>query len=486
MNTILIYPQLEFAKTQIPTPPYSILFIADYLTKRNVDVKLFDLRFDSLNQVKDAISNEEPEFIGVSVMTGPQISYAMKICKSIKNDFKTIKIVWGGIHSTILPTQTLQNNLIDFVIRGEGEKPYHELVSGKKISQINGLSIKKDRKIFHNPDNNLLKSDEVNKIGIPWELINPKRYLKNGNFNFITSRGCPFKCAFCYNALFNDVWRGWTAEKCIEEINRILEFGVEKITFYDDYFFANPNRTKVLFNYFKEKDITWKAELRVDRMNHSLAKEAKEHGCSQMYFGAESGSQRVLNILNKNISIKDIIKSAEITNNLDIIADYSWMIGIPGETKKDISQTITLIKKVKEINPECEFSIKICFPYPKTVIYDHAIKMGFKPPSNLLSWSKIRRECAPDYLKHKNFLEMISITSAIIGRKVFESNKVPIFKLIRHPANFRWKNEVFSAGFENKFFKIFRKVIEKVISKKDSLGYDPFTREIISTQEKKK
>ena len=89
-------------------------------------------------------------------------------------------------------------------------------------------------------------------------------------------------------------------------------------------------------------------------------------------------------------------------------------------------------------------------------------------------------------MRHKNFLEMISITSAIMGRKVFESNSVPIFKLIRHPAKFRWKNEVFSAGFENLLFKIFRKVIDKVISKKDTLGYDPFSREIISIKEKKK
>ena len=480
MNTILIYPQLEFAGTQIPTPPYSILFIADYLIKRNVNVKIFDLRFDSLHHVKNAISDIEPEYIGVSVMTGPQIYYALKICESIKKEFKKIKIVWGGIHSTILPTQTLQNKLIDFVIRGEGEKSYYELVSGKNKNQIKGLSLKNDKKIFHNPDRSLFKNSELNELSIPWDLINPKNYLRNGNFNMITSRGCPFKCAFCYNTLFNNVWRGWTAEKCIEELNKIFEFGVKKITFYDDYFFANPNRIKILFQYFKEKDITWKAELRVDQMTYSLAKEAKEHGCSQMYFGAESGSQRVLNILNKNISIKDIIKSAEITNKLDIVAEYSWMIGIPGETKKDISQTISLIKKVREINPESEFSIKILFPYPQTPIYEQAIKFGFTQPSKLISWAKIRREHAPNYLSHKNFLEMISITSAIIGKKVFESNNVPIFKLIKHPANFRWKNEVFSAGFENLFFKIFRKVIEKVISKRDSIEYDPFSRKIIS------
>ena len=483
MNSVLIYPQLEFAKVQIPTPPYSILFIADYLLKRNVDVKIFDLRFDSLSQVFDAISNNEPEFIGISVMTGPQIYYALKICESIKKEFNKIKIIWGGIHSTILPTQTLQNELIDFVIRGEGEKAYHELVSGKSISQIKGLSLKKGKKIFHNPNANILTSSEINKLSIPWTIINPKRYIRNGNFNIITSRGCPFKCAFCYNTLFNNVWRGWTAEKCIQELDKCLDFGAKKITFYDDYFFANAKRIKILFNYFKEQDIRWKAELRVNRLDYSLAEEAKSHGCVQMYFGAESGSQRVLNLLNKNISIKDIIQSAKITKDTDMSADYSWMIGIPGETKADVKKTITLIKKIKEINPNCEFSVKILFPYPKTAIYDHAKQVGFKPPSNLLNWGKIRRDRASSYLKNKNQLEMISIVSAIIGRKVFEQESIPIFKLLRFIAKFRWNYEFFGVGFENIFFKIFRDLIDKVISRKNSVEYDPFTHKFVSIKE---
>ena len=483
MNSILIYPQLEFAKVQIPTPPYSILFIADYLLKRNMDVKIFDLRFDNLSQVFDAISNNEPEFIGISVMTGPQINYALKICEFIKKEFNKIKIVWGGVHSTILPAQTLQNKFIDFVIRGEGERAYHELISGKNISQIKGLSFKKGKKIFHNPNSNPLTSSEIDELSIPWALINPKRYIRNGNLTVITSRGCPFKCAFCYNTLFNNVWRGWTAEKCIQELDKCLDFGAKKINFYDDYFFANSKRIKILFKYFKEREIKWKAELRVNRLNYSLAEEAKNHGCTQLYFGAESGSQRVLNIMNKNILIKDIIQSAKITNDTDIIADYSWMIGIPGETRTDVRKTITLIKKIKEINPNCEFSVKILFPYPKTEIYDLAKQIGFKPPTNLHNWGKIRRDRATNYLKNKNQLEMISITSAIIGRKVFEQDSVPIFKLIRFLANFRWNHEIFSAGFENIFFKIFRDLIDKVISRRNSVEYDPFTHEFVSLKE---
>ena len=486
MNSILIYPQLEFAKVQIPTPPYSILFIADYLLKRSVDVKIFDLRFDKLSQVFDAISNKEPEFIGISVMTGPQIRYALKVCEDIKKKFNNIKIVWGGVHATILPAQTLQNNNVDFVIRGEGENAYYELVSGKKISQIKSLSFKKNGKIFHNPSANILTSSELNELSIPWTLINPKLYIRNGNFNMITSRGCPFKCAFCYNTLFNNVWRGWTANKCIRELDKCLNFGAKKLTFYDDYFFANSKRIKDLFLYFKEHDIKWKAELRVNLLDYSLAREAKSHGCTQLYFGAESGSQRVLNILNKNTSIKDIIQSAKITKAADLSADYSWMVGIPGETKTDVKKTITLIKKIKEINPESEFSIKILFPYPKTEIQDLARIEGFRPPNNLFGWAKIRRDRAPKYLKYKNQLETISITSAIVGRKVFEQESIPIFKLIRILADFRWNHEFFGFGFENFYFKIFRDLIDKVMSRRNSFEYDPFAHEFVAINEKQK
>ncbi len=482
MNTVLIYPQLEFMGTQLATPPYSILFIADYLRKRNIDVKTLDLRFDKINRVLSIIYETAPEYIGISVMTGPQIYHALKISKIIKKEFKDIKIVWGGVHPTILPGQTLQNQLIDFVIRGEGEFSYFELVSGKKKSQINGLSYKKNNKIIHNPNRELLDSAELNKLCIPWDLVNPMRYIKNNTLNLITSRGCPFKCSFCYNTFLNNYWRGWTAEKCIQEFNRVLNFDIQKINFYDDNFFANSERIKILFKYFKNKSLEWKAELRVDKLTYSLAKEAKKHGCSQMFFGVESGSQKILNILNKKISLEDIIRSAKITKDINIIADYSWMIGIPDETKEDLQKTITLIKKIKKINPDCDFSIKILFPYPKTLIYERAIKSGFKPPTNLYSWSKIRRQRAPNYLKHRNQLEMITLISSIVGKKIFTQKKIPIFKLIRSPAYLRWKKEIFRAGYENVFFKLSQKFFEKIISKHDSNHYDPFSRKIISTR----
>ncbi|MFX0148123.1 MAG: B12-binding domain-containing radical SAM protein [Candidatus Hodarchaeota archaeon] len=479
MNTILIYPQLEFTGTQIPTPPYSILFIADYLISKKIDVQVYDLRFDSTSKVISAISDKGPKYIGISVMTGPQINHALNISNLIKEEFNNVKIVWGGVHPTIVPTQTLHNRAIDFVIRREGEKSFYELITGKNLNQIEGLSFKKDKKIYHNPDSDLLNSAELNSLSVPWNLINPKHYVKSGTYISITSRGCPYRCAFCYNTLLNNVWRGWTTDKCIEELDKVLDFGVKNIIFYDDNFFADLKRVKTLFNYFKEKEIAWKAELRVDRLNYSLAKEAKEHGCSQMYFGAESGSQRILNVLNKNISIKNIIKSARITKALGIKADYSWMIGIPSETKKDIKKTLVLIKKTKEINPDCEFSVKILFPYPNTPIYDKAIRMGFNPPSNLVDWGKIRRERAQRYLKHRKLLEMISITSAIVGKKVFEQENVPIFKLIKTPAKIRWKKEFFGAGIENILFKIFRNIIEKRISSKESKEYDPFSQKFI-------
>ncbi len=483
MNTILIYPRLEFAKVQTPMLPFSILFIADYLVNHNIDVKIFDLRYDDINQVLEKISDNEPKYIGISVMTGPQIYNALIISKLIKQEFKEIKIVWGGIHPTILPTQTLQNRLIDIIIRGEGEKPYFELVSGKNLGHIDGLSFKSGGKIVHNPNNELLGSSELNQLSIPWDLVEPGRYIENGNFNMITSRGCPYRCAFCYNALLNNIWRGWTAEKCMQELEKALDFGARKIFFYDDYFFADMKRIKPLFTFFKDQDIIWKAELRVDRLDYKLAKEAKEHGCSQMYFGAESGSQRILNVLNKKISIKDIIRSAKITKKLDIIADYSWMIGVPDETEKDLNMTINLIKKVKKINPDSEFSIKILFPYPKTTIYEKAIDMGFKPPSNLLGWSKIRREQAQDYLKNKDRLEMIAITSAVVGRKVFEQLNFPPIKILKFIANLRWNREMFGFGFENKFFKLFRNLIENRMNKERTVKYDPFLHKFISIEE---
>ena len=479
MKTILIYPQLEFANAQLATPPYSILFIADYLRKKNIDVKIFDLRFSSHSQLLDALAGDNIDFVGISVMTGPQIHYALEISEIIKKEFKNVKIVWGGIHPTILPSQTLKVKLIDFVIRGEGEHSYYELINSKDPKKIEGLSFIKNNKIFHNSNSNKLSSSELNDLNIPWDLVNPKNYMVHNSLNMITSRGCPFRCTFCYNSIFNNIWRGWTAHKCIEEFNTVVDFGVKKINFYDDYFFANSDRNEILFQYFKDQDMTWKAELRVNQLSHPFANKLKDCGCEQLFFGAESGSQRILDILGKNMLVKDIILSAQITKEAGIFADYSWMIGIPGEKWDDIRRTIKLIKKIVTINDDSEFSIKILFPYPKTEIHKKAVLHGFKTPKSLREWGEIRRERASDYLDNKNLLEMISLTSAIMGKKVFEQNTVPILNLIRIPASFRWKHEVFTAGIENLLFKIFRKLFEKIINNQHTIDYDQFSHEFV-------
>ncbi len=485
MKTILIYPQLEFSNAQLATPPYSILFIADYLKKKKIDVEIFDLRFSSHSQILNTISNDDIEYVGISVMTGPQIHYALKISELIKKEFSNIKIVWGGIHPTILPTQTLKFKLIDFIIRGEGEHSYYKLVSGEDLNKIKGLSFKKNRKIVHNSNSSKLTDSELNQLSIPWDLVNPKNYIVHNSLNMITSRGCPFRCTFCYNSIFNNIWRGWTANKCIEEFDIARGLGVKKINFYDDYFFAKSERNESLLEYFKKYDITWKAELRVNQLDYDFARRLKDCGCDQLFFGAESGSQRILDTLGKNLLVKDIIQSARITKETGIFADYSWMIGVPGETWVDINRTIRLIKKIKSINNDSEFSIKILFPYPKTEIHEKALLYGFEAPKSLRDWGEIRRERASSYLEHKNSLEMISLTSAIMGKKIFEQNTIPILNLVRIPASFRWKHEIFNAGFENLFFKIFRKIFEQIVgSTQHSIDYDQFSHEFVFNKRK--
>jgi radical SAM superfamily enzyme YgiQ (UPF0313 family) len=224
--------------------------------------------------------------------------------------------------------------------------------------------------------------------------------------------------------------------------------------------------------------------MRVDRLNYSLAKDVKLHGCNQLYFGVESGSPRILKVLNKCITVDEIINSAKITNKLRISADYSWMIGIPSETEEDIRRTIRLVKIIKEINPDSEFTIKILFPYPKTPVYEQAINSGFQPPKNLLAWANTRREQASNYLKSKNILETISITSAIVGKKVFEQKAIPALKLIRKFAEFRWKKEIFIIGLESFFFSIFRTQIDKQIAKNNEFEYDPFLRQLVKNKKK--
>lgn len=445
-HTILVYPDLAYSELQRPAPPYSILFIADALQKAGITVDLFDLRHDSKDAVLSAIQSYNPKFVGLSVMTGPQIKNALDLGKIIRHEAPETQLVWGGIHPTILPLQTLQHTRVDIVIQGDGERPYTQLVQGIDWSRIPGLAFKHNNQVYNT---GMAPPTEMSEVRTPWELIEGGRYVERGRTSIITSRGCPYRCTFCYNAIIQSPWRGWTVKQCQHELDQLIGFGAEDILFFDDAFFSNLSRAHQLFPYFRREGLTWIAELRVDRLTQNLARDAKNAGCNGFFFGAESGSPRLLRLLNKGITVKQLLRSAQITHTAQLGADYSWMVGIPTEIEEERRMTLTVIKAIQHQNPNAEFSIKIYTPYPGTPLFDLALEQGAQMPQSLEGWSTLSRFRAPHYLHHGRQLETLSITSSLIGRQMFIQSQGTPLSLLRSLARLRWRNEYFGFPWES-------------------------------------
>ncbi len=456
-HTILIYPDLTYSELQRPAPPYSVLFIANALQKAGIDVEVFDLRYDTIDEVVRSATTSTPGYIGLSVMTGPQIRNALEVAGALRQEVPDTKLVWGGIHPTILPHQTLHHPYVDLVIRGDGERAYTQLVQNVSLNRVQGLVFQRGNTVH---SGGLAPPTDMASVSVPWGLIDPRRYIIRGRTSALTSRGCPHRCAFCYNAVLRQPWRGWTAQQCQKELDQFIAMGAEDLLFFDDAFFTNKPRVRKLFPYFRREGLTWTAELRVDQLTRALARNAKQAGCQCLFFGAESGSPRMLQLLNKRITVHQLIRSSQIAKDEEIRADYSWMIGIPTETPKDRRATISTIKAMHRINPTADFVIKIFTPYPGTPLFNLALKEGAILPETLTGWSTFSRYRALSYLRKKRQLETIALTSALVGRRMIHSMRGPL-RLVSSFAKFRWHYESFGLSFESLIFNIVSSFLER-------------------------
>ena len=456
--TILVYPDLAYSELQRPAPPYSILFIADALRRVDVEVDVFDLRYDTPKDVLKAVATYNPEYVGISTMTGPQIANALAIATVIRQQAPETKLVWGGIHPTILPFQTLRHSLVDMVVRGDGERPYSQLVTGEESTKIHGLVFQQEGIVY---DGGLAPFTDMSKVSTPWDLVDANRYIVRGRTSVVTSRGCPYRCAFCYNALLRPPWRGWSAEQCENEISQLVTLGAEDILFFDDAFFTDLNRVRKLLPYFQTENLSWTAELRIDKLTKDLARNIKQAGCKTLFFGGESGSTRILNLLSKGVTVRQMLRSARITHEAGLGADYSWMVGIPSETPEDRHDTISVIKTIRQINPDAEFSIKIYTPYPGTPLFKAAVNEGAQLPGTLTGWSKVSRYRASEYLHGRRGLETLALTSAVVGRHIFkEMNGLPMM-FARSLADLRWRNEYFGLPWESIIYNMLSTTTEQ-------------------------
>lgn len=238
---LLVFP----GKYQSPNPqvPLALLNLASPLLKEDYKVRILDMRIDNYRDFH--VGN--PFFVGISTMSGNQISYGLKYAKKIKAEAPNCPIIWGGVHPTLLPEQTVQNNYVDIVVRGEAEETVLELANklhaNQPIDNVKGITYKQNGKIISTPNREFI---DLNNLAtrLPYHLLSKERYpsLQAGRIHIQTSRGCPHRCSFCYNSIVNrNVWRSTKPEWVLEAIECVNEEfpNLKCIDIVDDNFFVD-------------------------------------------------------------------------------------------------------------------------------------------------------------------------------------------------------------------------------------------------------
>lgn len=383
-------------------PPLGILYLAAYLENHSQHkISVIDAQVEKLSyqELKQRIEKISPDIIGITAMTFTLID-VIKTVALVKEINPRVKVILGGPHAHIYPKETLQLDGVDFVVMGEGEKALLELINNidqpNQLKDINNLAYKSNDQIVINKITEYNKN--LNELPFPARHLVPyKKYRSilsgdNAITTMFTSRGCPYRCAFCDRPNMGKIFRSRSAENVVNEMEKCLEMGIDEIFIYDDTFTVDKQRVINICDEIIKRNLkfTWDARARVDTVNEEVLRKLKQAGCVRIHYGVESGAEKILKVLNKGINLDQVVKVFNLTKKIGISTFAYFMVGCPTETKEDILKTI---KFAKNLNTDY-VQITLFTPFPATKIYNDALEQGIIKNDY---WLEFAKNPSPDF-----------------------------------------------------------------------------------------
>ena len=358
MNILLISPLLTGRKPVVHN--IGLSYIGGVLLKNGYNVSLLDIEAYkySNKEVIEYLKINNPEIICIgTIITG--FNYVKFLCDEIKKIYPDVPIILGNNIATTIPKIVLENINVDFLVVGEGEITIIDLIETLQnrgnLSNVKGIAYIKNDKIIITEPRELIQ--DLDSIPFPaWHLFPLKEiYFKNRSskltspIGFIsTTRGCPYKCTFCYHQFQNKKIRMHSAQRVIDEIKYLIEnYNIKSLGFTDDLFIIKKSRVYEICDLMDKENIKlkWRVACRVDLINEDLLKRMKASGCVELGIGVEPGSQTILNNIKKQTTVQHAEKALSLCKKYKVNARTSYMIGNVGETKDTVYKTIEFRKK---------------------------------------------------------------------------------------------------------------------------------------------
>ena len=382
------YAHVEVDKSNVVRPMLGLLYVAAELRRSlGLEADFIDCRLDGcdLEDLERVLARETPDVVGFSVLTFNLLN-CMEAGRIVRKASPSSVICYGGWHPTLYPEETLALGGMDYIVIGEGEHTFAELASAllkdknpseERLAGINGLGYRTESGEFRiNPPRDLVRN--LDDLPLPaYDLIDQGRYSNllgstGQAITIATSRGCPHRCIFC--DVRQTPFRHRSPADVVAEIKHWVDRGASEFFIQDDNFTISRRRTLEFCRRLIDSGmkVQYKISSRVDLLSDEVLEQLKKSGCSRIHLGIESGSQEILDYLQKGITVEQVRETFRSAGNYGIDRFAYIMIGAAPERQEHIDQTLRLVKEIKPDHLHCS----ICTPMPKTFMYRRMMEEG--------------------------------------------------------------------------------------------------------------
>ncbi len=384
-------------------PPLGLLYVAAYLQKHaSHEIVVLDAQVEELDEegLLRRMRKFRPDVVGITAMTMTLID-VLETIKLVRQANPSVRVVLGGPHVHLFPEETIRLQGVDFLVLGEGEETFKDLLDSindlNSLEKIKGLVFRKDDKVVNTGVRSPIK--DLDALPFPArDLVPYKKYssilAKQGLVTSIfTSRGCPFKCTFCDRPNLGKTFRARSARNVVEEMEECLRMGIHEFLVYDDTFTVDKQRVIDICDEIiqRKMEVSFDIRARVDTVNEEMIVKLKHAGCCGIHYGIEAGTEKILKILNKGISIEDSETAFSITRKHGIATLAYFMIGNPTETREDIECTMAVMRR---LNPDF-VHLTVLTPFPGTQIYQRGLESGVLDRD---SWREFAEDPNADFI----------------------------------------------------------------------------------------
>lgn len=398
MKVLFVNPPQTASKYKfmgVIAPPLGIAYMAGVLQENNIDVEILDASAEDMDfkDVEKELLKRKPDLVALTALT-PTIGRALETAQVVKETLPDSIVVMGGYHPTFNFIETLEDENVDIVIRGEGEYIMLNLVQAlenqSNLHDVKGIVFedKNSKEIVVNPEAPLIQ--DLDELPFPaLNLLPMKKYrlldMDTHMTTMITTRGCPMQCSFCSSAaMHGKKIRERSVENIVDEIEYLkTNYDIDTIAFMDDTFTLKKRKVMAICDEILKRniEIMWGCTSRVDTLDEKLLKKMKEAGCITIFIGVESADQQQLDNMCKNTTIAKIENAFKIAHKLKIRTIASVALGMPGDTKEIMNKTVKFVHKLKP-----NYAIySLATPYPGTRFYKEAFEKNL---IKIKDWSK--------------------------------------------------------------------------------------------------